>query len=125
MAFEDFARYVAYFGHTNQNLDTHFIPAHVKCRPCFFDYQYILKAENVDADEPWLLRRLNLTDVSIGRKGIPPGGSVVNNNVKANIKKFMSALQPEVIEKLYKIYEKDFQYFGYTFNKTTLEAGGF
>nr|XP_039251351.1 carbohydrate sulfotransferase 10-like [Styela clava] len=125
MAFEDFAAYAANNPFTIQAIDAHFRPATSICSPCRYDYTYILKAESVDADEPWLKRRLGLEDINVGRRGLPPGGSVVNGDVKNNIKKYMSKLEPSVIKGLYKIYEKDFQFFGYTFNFTTLEAGGF
>jgi len=41
----------------------------------------------------------------------------------ALIKEYYARLKPEVVEKIYKLYEKDMKLFGYTFNTTTLEAG--
>lgn len=37
----------------------------------------------------------------------------------------MSTLNPEVIKGLYELYKGDFEFFGYTFDFETLEAGGF
>ena len=41
------------------------------------------------------------------------------------IRDYYSRLKPEIIKKIYHIYETDMHLFGYSFNLTTLEAGGF
>nr|XP_039251199.1 uncharacterized protein LOC120328736 [Styela clava] len=125
MAFEDFATYAADNPKVMKTLDGHFIPISTLCKPCSLDFVYILKAESADVDEPWLKRRLGMEDINVLRHGIGPGGSVINENPRTNIKKYISTLRPNVIAKLYEIYEQDFTIFGYTFNFTTLEAGGF
>lgn len=125
MAFEDFAKFLAYYGGGQNSIDYHFTTAQQLCKPCEYAYTYILKTESVDIDEPWLLKRLNITDITLGRMGVPPGGSIVNASPSDNIKKYISRLHPDVIQKLYKIYEYDFRIFGYTFDLETLESGGF
>ncbi|XP_039251364.2 carbohydrate sulfotransferase 10-like isoform X1 [Styela clava] len=124
MSFRDFSRYIIDNALSGQ-IDFHFIPATMLCKPCYYDFTYIVKAESVAIDEPWFLNRLNLTDVYAGRKGVPPGGSVVNGDLVENIKKYMKTLSPKLIKALYWTYKDDFEYFGYTFNFDTLEAGGF
>nr|XP_039250366.1 uncharacterized protein LOC120328046 [Styela clava] len=125
MSFKDLATYIANIHGNGRYFDMHFHPISKICELCEYDYTYILKAESVDQDEPWLMKRLNLTDVTIRKRNMAIGGSLINNNPKVNIKKYMSMLPPTVVQKLYKLYEADFDYFGYTFNLTTLEAGGF
>nr|XP_039250638.1 carbohydrate sulfotransferase 10-like [Styela clava] len=125
MSWKDFAEFVADTGTRPQSLDYHFTPTVEICKPCDYAYTYILKAESVDIDESWLLRRLNITDIDVGRKGVPPGGSIVNANPSDNIKKHMSQLKSSVRRKLYDVYKEDFLTFGYTFDFRTLNSGGF
>lgn len=125
MSFRDFARFVSDNQQAVRTRDAHFAPATTVCPPCEYDYTYIMKAESFDADEEWVMGRLGLSDLRVGRRGSPPGGSVVNKDLKGNIKKFMSQLSASVIRGLYNLYREDFEYFGYTFDFDTLMAGGF
>lgn len=85
----------------------------------------MVKAESIDADEQWLMKRLGVSDFVLLRAGSPGGGSAVNSDLKGNIRMFMQKLSPETIRGLYELYKDDFEIFGYTFDFNTLEAGGF
>ena len=47
------------------------------------------------------------------------------SNDTQRIKDYFARLRPDIVKKIYEIYEKDMLLFGYTFNVLTLEAGGF
>ncbi|XP_077968390.1 carbohydrate sulfotransferase 10-like isoform X2 [Styela clava] len=125
MAFEDFANYAANNSKVIRSVDGHFMPISSICKPCELDYTYILKAESIGKDELWLKKRLGMEDIAIFRVGVGPGRSTTKNNPVTNIKYYMSKLQPNIVKRLYEVYKEDFDTFGYSFNFTTLEAGGF
>lgn len=125
IAWKDFAEFTAEYGTSVSLLDYHFKPVWSLCEPCDYAYSYIVKSETVERDESWLLTRLGIADVKLGRHGVPPGGSLVNANPSDKIKFYMSQLSDQTRRKLFRIYEKDFKLFGYTFDFETLESGGF
>lgn len=125
IAWKDFAEFIAHQGHDFAKLDYHYKPISYLCKPCEYAYSYVVKSETIDRDQEWLLRRLNITDIGLGRNGTPPGGSLVNESPNDKIKHYMSQLTGDTIKTLFKVYEKDFQIFGYTFNFKTLDSGGF
>lgn len=124
-SFRDFARFAAENQRAVRVADAHFAPATTVCSPCRYNFTYVVKAESIDTDERWLLKRLGLSDVGLKRQGSPHEGSPVNSDLKGNIKKFMQKLSPETIRGLFELYREDFEIFGYTFDFNTLEAGGF
>lgn len=123
IAWKDFAEFTA--DTPVRLLDYHFQPVWSLCEPCEHAYNYVVKSETAERDESWLLKRLNITDVKLGRQSVPPGGSLVNSNPSDKIKFYMSQLSDKTRRKLYEIYENDFKVFGYAFDFETLESDGF
>ena len=81
------------------------------CEICTVTYNYILHFENLEREEPHLIRRLG-ADHLLNTK---------HENVNSKqgyseselIEKYFSILDPTDIDKLFNIYKQDFYSFGY------------
>ncbi|CAK8671714.1 unnamed protein product [Clavelina lepadiformis] len=122
MEFVDFAHYVADYGTKSSGyLDPHFKPMLSLCDPCKFPFNYITKLETFNTDARWITEnKLNISSDVISPL------NVINQSKDPAlfIKEYFSQLEPDVIERILSIYKVDMETFGYTFNITTLTAGG-
>ncbi|CAK8671715.1 unnamed protein product [Clavelina lepadiformis] len=121
MEFADFARYVADYGTKSiTNLDVHFRPMLSHCDPCRYPFNYITKLETFYTDAKWIAAKLNSSLDAITHE------NVINKSKDpaAVIKEHFSKVEPDVVERLLQFFKDDMETFGYTFNKTTLMAGG-
>ncbi|XP_076820773.1 carbohydrate sulfotransferase 11-like [Clavelina lepadiformis] len=123
MEFVDFAEYVADYGTESlENLDQHFKPILSHCDPCKFPFNYITRLETFYTDARWIIEsKLNvsanvISSVNVINKSKDPAALIKDY--------YFSQLKPDVIERILSIYKLDMETFGYTFNKTTLTAGG-
>ncbi|XP_076820768.1 carbohydrate sulfotransferase 8-like [Clavelina lepadiformis] len=122
MEFADYARYMADYGTRSlRNLDEHFLPMLKRCDPCYFPFNYITKLETFATDAAWIVdNKLNVTIDTITSQNV----FRKTEDPAAMIKEYFSQLEPNVIERILQIYKVDMETFGYTFNTTTLTAGG-
>lgn len=92
--------------------DNHWMPTWSQCSPCTFRPNVILHFENLAEEESWL------------SKDLPRGGklspTVRNQRREKEVSadqltaEYFSLLNHDDIEKLKKVYKKDFEMFGYT-----------
>ena len=109
--------------------DVHFRPVHLLCSSCHFQYNFIIKYENISAEEPLFIHQLG---ASRRRSVLEIWGTILSvyvdilqskwlNSNKLNVtdselvETYFSQLTDAEIEKLYQIYQLDFQQFDYSF----------
>ena len=75
------------------------------------------------ADSRWLLKhKFNLANVY----GSKTKSKITTFSTEAQrIEDYYSRLRPDIIERIYKLYENDMLLFGYTFVTSRIDAGGF
>ena len=87
---------------------------------CIYTVAYLIC---VLLDSRWIFQnRFKLFNASLNRGNHK---NDENTNDAALIKQYYSILSPDIVEKIYHVYEKDLNLFGYSFNPKTLESGGF
>lgn len=89
-------------------LDKHWRPFISRCGYCDVPYKIIAKAENFEADQKFIGHMANVTFEKI-ESHVSSGGST-----KSLAKKYFSELETDVVLKLYKIYQVDFEMFQYS-----------
>ncbi|XP_070557320.1 carbohydrate sulfotransferase 9-like [Ptychodera flava] len=109
--FKDFVRYVINTTDSAQ-FDGHWRPMDQLCSVCSINYDIIGKFENLAEDVQYVLRR-----ASVDRLVSFPltDTHVTNSSNIETLKRYYSTLSTEEIVKLYRLYENDFQLFGYPF----------
>lgn len=130
IAFEDFVQYL--LDVDLRKIDVHFQPIERLCQPCSFPYDYVVKAETARADSWFVLERVNGTMQTFWKHTAT--GSGVNTMAKRDLDPwslekqvmvaFFQKIPEQNIKRLMKIYNKDFERFGYTFNVDDMMAGG-
>jgi chondroitin 4-sulfotransferase 11 len=75
------------------------------CHPCLIKYNTIAKYESINEDSDFVLRKIgaNLTFPRSNKAG----------GTKKRLTKAFSEIPSEMIEQLYKLYQKDFEIFDY------------
>lgn len=143
IAFEDLVQYVADVG--LENLDVHFKTVDQLCGTCDFPYQYVLKSETSPEDSWFVTDKMNVTLSDFTRHvpalesdfpsySEPTRKSAAQTDEAARLR---HAEEAKVISRLFRhvpratirilmaLYASDFAAFGYTFNASTLEIGGY
>ena len=78
------------------------------CDICLIPYNYVLHFENLEEEEAMLVEKLE------AEKMIKPRRENENTNKSPDIlTKYFSQLDPTDIERLYRLYETDFEIFNY------------
>jgi hypothetical protein len=106
--------------------DEHWRPFTAECVPCDMNYQIILKMESLEEERLFLATKLNLLDYLLDLKAtglflqnINPNGRTEHNYAK----QYYREVPKQLLEQVYKLYEKDFKFFDYSpkmyFNFTT------
>ena len=90
----------------------HWVPMYLQCRPCQMNYDILGRMESLAEDSKKILSRLGLNN-SLAHDHQTQGGSS-----RANLLKYYSEINPNLMEKLYKLYEMDFILFDYDRNLT-------
>ena len=89
--------------HTTDN-----IPFSDYCHICIIPYNYIIHFENLEEEEKMLVERLEAVEI------IKPRRENVNTNKSPDIlSKYFSLLDQTDIDRLYSLYEADFELFNY------------
>ena len=113
-------------------------PIYLLCGTCGYEYNYILKFENISLEEPFFIdvigasgRYLRICNNYNCLYYFYPNSDLLHskweNSNKLNISDdqllevYFEMLSDEEIMKLYKIYEADFQQFQYKFNFRGIE----
>ncbi|XP_076048699.1 carbohydrate sulfotransferase 11-like isoform X1 [Oratosquilla oratoria] len=102
-------------------MDPHWRPIHDTCVPCLINYTHIVHTETLTDDLRFILELSGINkkvDLSILNLHSNPGiGST--NKLKMS---YYSTITPELGERLYRLYEKDFRMFGYDAEKLFREV---
>ena len=115
-----------------------FRPIYLLCETCRYPYNYILKFETISVEEPFFIANIGASGIQknyilFNNLGIfPPLNldilfSKWENSNKMNISDevllnvYFEMLSNQEIQKLYEIYEADFQQFQYKFNFRGIE----
>ena len=94
--------------HGPLDLDSHIKPIWASCPFCAIDFDIIGKLEDYEEDENFVVQKLNL-DIRLGLHRNSAGGK---SKSEKRIE-FFSEIPTELTQKLFKIYELDFDMFGY------------
>nr|XP_006818320.1 PREDICTED: carbohydrate sulfotransferase 9-like [Saccoglossus kowalevskii] len=111
-----FADLVAYIVHqannTSVNMDMHWERIHKLSLPCMMPFDYIGKYETLARDANYILGKTGADKIIT----FPPAkinNHVTNSSVIGTLKKYMSTLSDELRADLRRVYELDFEMFGY------------
>ncbi|XP_058479712.1 carbohydrate sulfotransferase 12-like [Solea solea] len=107
VSFYNFIQFVLEKGLIQQSMNEHWNQMNRLCSPCLIQYDFIGHQETMQEDIEHLLKILKLQDDI----KVPP--SYVNVTTKDSVMKWFKTVPLEDRRSLYKIYEKDFQLFGY------------
>ena len=105
--FEDFVNYL--LSRDNTKGDPHFLTYLSACQVCDAQYDYVIKMETFESDMEYLKQKLNLSEYH--RKVVFPRGKYkINEEI---MEKTFEPIQLKLSQKLFEIYHKDFEIFGY------------
>ncbi|XP_036438703.1 carbohydrate sulfotransferase 12-like [Colossoma macropomum] len=108
-SFSDFIQYILDLPDDDgSSFEEHWRQVYNLCHPCQIEYDFIGKMETMYEDAQHLLRVLKVDHIV----HFPPGTS--NRTEESWIKTWFTSIPIEWRRKLYKIYEPDFQLFGYS-----------
>ena len=107
VTFDEFSRFVTDTEGPEKPLNEHWRPMVELCRPCEIKYDLIGKYETLDEDA-----RLVLDTISPNRPLKFPTQPSANNS--AVIKDFYRMLKPDLLQKIYGLFNFDFRIFDYT-----------
>uniref|UniRef100_A0AAG5DTG8 Carbohydrate sulfotransferase n=1 Tax=Anopheles atroparvus TaxID=41427 RepID=A0AAG5DTG8_ANOAO len=114
ISFRDFVQYILEdVEHNNNNtnaLDIHWCPVNNLCTPCLARYDFIVKMETYDQDIQLLIRAAHLE----GKVKLVHINHVRQEALDDLIHKYFSQLTEKQMDALYRIYETDFELFGYS-----------
>lgn len=111
-----------------RRINNHWKPVFLNCAPCSEPYEVILKMETFDEDVGYILHRLGLATtfkssrqhhqkqqsavLSIRNSVEGPQSAESMSQEESAVETFHS-LDPDLVERVYQIYEPDFRLFGY------------
>ena len=90
-----------------ENINVHFRPLWASCPFCAINFDIIGKLENYEEDEKFIVQNLDLK-IPLGMHRNDGGGNKTNRRTE-----FFSNMPIELTQSLFKIYELDFDMFGY------------
>ncbi|XP_047346385.1 carbohydrate sulfotransferase 11-like [Vespa velutina] len=106
--FEEFLEFIVH----EKYFDEHWAPYYDTCKPCMIHYDYILKFETFQEDHRFFMQETGLKYYlykKSGFKNINPHGRTTSNLLR----KYLENIPKLLLQKIYKIYEKDFKLFSY------------
>jgi len=104
-SFEDFVRYLL----TDAPKDSHWELYNTWCKPCYANYDYIIKFETISQDLAYLKLKLNITNED--HKTLFSAKHTRTNDHM--IKEYFDQIPKELALRLYNHYRNDFLLFGY------------
>ena len=87
--------------------DIHWMPMYLLCKPCQMKYDIIGRMNSLEEDSQRILSRLSLNQTLVHDH--PTGGGSSDNKLV----EYYTEVSPELMDKLYKLYEMDFILFNY------------
>ncbi|KFB53229.1 hypothetical protein ZHAS_00021439 [Anopheles sinensis] len=114
ISFRDFVQYildeVQYNNNNTSALDIHWCPVNNLCTPCLARYDLIVKMETYERDIRLLLKATRLE----GKVKLVHINHARKEALDKLIQKYFSQITEEQMDKLYSIYQIDFELFGYS-----------
>ena len=104
-SFEDFVRHLL----SDAPRDSHWEFYDTFCRPCYSDYDYVIKFETIAQDLAYLKLKLNITDEDHQKVF----SAAIPNTKQDTTKEYFDQIPKDLAERLYKKYKNDFLLFGY------------
>ena len=101
----------------------HFEVYEPRCHFCHMDYDYILRTETLSQDLLPILNKIHLAPDFVQGLNFNRFQKRTKSIVDGYVLELYRGLSGEQIGELYKIYQNDFELFGYTFDPLTKEAG--
>ncbi|XP_047475157.1 uncharacterized protein LOC125029298 [Penaeus chinensis] len=94
--------------------DIHWTPYTELCAPCLLDYQYILHLETIDTESKVLLQDVGYPkDIKLTTKHKTKG---LTKSLHKDDLQYYKHVPKNLMDKILKLYESDFQLFGYSKN---------
>lgn len=103
--------------------DKHWRSFQYFCNPCHVNFDYILRLETFERDSKILMK-----DIFPEAGPVPHANPTQNDTntfqgiVKPKVLEMLAQLSKETLDKLYEKYAFDLEFYGYSFNRETLEA---
>lgn len=104
--FEQFLQFLV--GHPNP-FNPHWLPYYKNCAPCVLTYDAIVKKESGASDQEYVMAKSRLRDFTQFKYRHETHGGGTEESIKTYFKDINCSL----IEKLYHLYELDFELFEY------------
>lgn len=117
--FKEFLQFIVHRYKEKKMLDEHWSPYWKFCTPCSINYTLILKLETLQRDTNYLIRTAGLESLLIDK--IPKNKvAKITNRAKSSTKnlltKYYSQIDENLLREILKIYQLDFDLFGYDSN---------
>lgn len=107
--FEDFANYLLDLGGNPMKRDSHWREYESLCQPCRYNYDVIMKFDTFADDFRYIKRFLNVSEYHLPAF-FPIHKSRTNSHLTET---YMTSLSPPLRKLLYRMFEHDFEMFGY------------
>ena len=117
ISFGDLVRYIQ-DGHNDDHWRG---PYHLKCSPCIFDYDYVVKLETHDHDVPYIIKN------KLSGRGLDTNVNMARGRPSTMLTSgryldLFSTLKKDQMQFLHKRFQVDLDMFGYSFDNKTLIA---
>jgi len=117
ITFVEFAEYVVQRWSSRKPLDSHWRPQHQICQPCYINYNFIGRFENLDEDAKYVLAKLTATGGEGSNVSFPYKNAFDKSvPLSQRLKHFYSELSKDVVRKLVHMYKFDYELFGYDYS---------
>ena len=112
VTFSEFLRYIVqeYKEHKITNLNPHWKPAVLLCDPCIMNYTFLGKMDTMYEDSSYILQHVNRES---GMDMRLPTKHRYSEKSESVAHQFFVNVSSEITRDLYKVYEQDFEAFGY------------
>jgi len=116
VTFAEFAQYVVDTWSSGKQLDRHWMPQNQLCHPCYIDYDFIGRFENLNNDARHVLAKITASG-GPGSNATFPFQNAFDKNVPLSqiVRSFYANLSRNIVQKLIRIYKLDYQLFGYDY----------
>ena len=118
-SFTELVKYIVDEVKEGNELDMHWTPAYSFCNPCQVNLTHIIKLETFDRDTNWIVEKANLSNFLPKVKKLENNHSLKKNaakdgqNTSSLFQTYLRNLSQDLLNDLNKIYEIDFDIFGY------------
>jgi Sulfotransferase family len=113
-SFSEFVEFIISEDLNDRTMDMHWEPVYKFCTPCQFQFTDIIKMETFDRDQDRILQKAGIKDIVGLRKDNVGKGGETSEEMTAT---YLKELSPKLFQQLLKIYQIDFDIFGYKIPK--------